>query len=195
MTSISLFLIHAFIIFSIIITPIPAFPFVIANYKINGIFIGFMASYIASILGSIVQFKIGRFLLGKLFKNKRAYKKINFYSSKFKNISFIEIIILMFQIYIPSYIKHAAMGASKIDLKKFTLACLVVQIPNQLLFIFASFQFSKNRFFVGSFTVNEIKNLIVSISSSSIIFLFLMIMIRFLPRLFNKIKRKISKKA
>ena len=77
-----------------------------------------MASYIASIFGSIVQFKIGRFLLGKLFKNKRAYKKINFYSLKFKNISFIEIIILMFQTYIPSYIKHAAMGAAKIDLKK-----------------------------------------------------------------------------
>ena len=123
MIDITLFLLHTLIIFSIIITPIPALPFVIANYKINGIYIGFIASYTASILGSLVQYNFGRFFLEKFIKNKKkkVHKKIYYYSSKFKNITFIEIIILMFQTYIPSFIKHASMGAAKVDLKKFLI--------------------------------------------------------------------------
>ena len=58
----------------------------------------------------------------------------------------------MFQTYIPTYIKHGSMGAARVDLNKFVIACLIVQIPNQFLFIFASFQFSQNKVFAGSFT-------------------------------------------
>ena len=95
----------------------------------------------------------------------------------------------MFQTYIPSFIKHASMGAAKVDLKKFLISCLIVQIPNQLLFIFASFQFNTNRFIGSDFKISEIKNLILSVTSSSFIFLILIIMIRIMPKLFREIKK------
>jgi len=190
MVDIFLFLLNTFILFALIISPIPALPFVIANYKLNGMFVGFISCYTASILGSLVQYNLGRFFLEKFIKNKKkkVYKKIYSYSSKIKNISFLEIIVLMFQTYIPPLIKHASMGAAKVDLKTFLIACLLVQIPNQFLFIFASFQLNENEGIGNTFSVNEIKDLIISITSSSFIFLIFMICIRITPKLFRSIK-------
>lgn len=97
----------------------------------------------------------------------------------------------MFQTYIPSFIKHASMGAAKVDFKKFVISCLLVKIANQFLFIFASFKFGQNNSFGNKFTIDEIKNFILSVTSSSFIFLILIIYIRILPKSLREIKRRI----
>ena len=70
MVDIFLILLNTFILFALIISPIPALPFVIANYKLNGMFVGFISCYTASILGSLVQYNLGRFFLKNLLKIK-----------------------------------------------------------------------------------------------------------------------------
>lgn len=60
----------------------------------------------------------------------------------------------MFQTYIPSFIKHASMGAAKVNFKKFVISFLLIQILNQFLFVFASFKFGQNNSFGNTFTID-----------------------------------------
>ena len=135
------------ILFTLLITilstsPFPSIPLVIINYKINGLFFGYIATLIGGLISSINQFFISRKLaisiLKKIFPKK--YKFILKYSNIISEMTLFEFLFLLISGVIPNSIISVAAGISKMKFKRFISCLIIVSIPQQFIFLVAATQ-------------------------------------------------------
>ena len=61
---------YTFLITVVSTSPVPAIPLVMLNYKVNGLFLGYIATLIGGLIASINQFFLSRNLVRNLFKRR-----------------------------------------------------------------------------------------------------------------------------
>lgn len=111
---------------------IPILPlalFIALNMLIFGNLVGFIISWIATVIGCSLSFFIFRKGLSKrLYKNidnkPRTEKLMNVVS----NISFSKLVIIMAIPFTPAFSVNIGAGLSKMKYKKFLMACIIAKI-------------------------------------------------------------------
>ena len=187
------------IIYSVIIliaasSPIPTAPLLLTSYRVNGIIGGFIVACFGGIGSGLFHYYLGKFFLNFLMRKRfrNTYKKVLKLSKRIRKVSFVEIIILMLPNYIPSLIKCAACGAARVNLKYMIFACLISQIPTQLIFILVS---SKVSIIENSFlklTNNKSVSFLLAICLASLISFFIIIIIRLFPKFIKLFKKNLK---
>ena len=126
---ISLFMGMGVIILESMIPILPLALFIALNMIIFGNFVGFVISWIATVMGCSLSFFIFRKGLSKrIYKNiedkPRTYRLMNIIS----NISFSKLVIIMAIPFTPAFSVNIGAGLSKLKYKKFLMACLIAKI-------------------------------------------------------------------
>ena len=188
MVDLYLLIIHSLVLLIVCISPIPAIPFLLTSYKINGIYGGFFTACFGGLGSALIHYYIGRYFLHFLIRKKFriSYNKVVKLSKKIRKISIFELILLMLSAYIPSLVKCAACGAARMDLKKMIIACLIAQIPTQMIFIFVGSNLYnlENKLFL--LTNNKFIAFLLGISISSLVAFTILLLLRLFPKIFSK---------
>ena len=149
--------------FESIIPVLPLSVFIGFNILSFGNILGFIASYIATIIGCVCSFWIfRRFLSNKYnsFIKKKDLKKIDKLTTKMSNIDFNALVVLIACPFSPASFINIAAGLSKLSFKKYFLALLVGKIS--LIYFWG---------YIGVNFIESIKNPIVLIRIFIIILL------------------------
>ena len=167
------------------LSPFPSIPFVMLNYKVNGLLLGYLITLFTGTITSLIQYKLARKYIRRLFSKKttRKYKLIIKYSKLISGMNYFEFILLLFIGFVPNSIISYSSGFAKIKLKKFLLCYVIVGIPQQLLFVLAACQIdslSKNFNKLGFSNIYSV-NLSISIISL-ILFIILYLIKNYLKR-------------
>lgn len=117
------------IILESMIPILPLALFIALNMLIFGNLVGFIISWIATVIGCSLSFFIFRKGLSKrLYKNidnkPRTEKLMNVVS----NISFSKLVIIMAIPFTPAFSVNIGAGLSKMKYKKFLMACIIAKI-------------------------------------------------------------------
>lgn len=117
------------IIMESIIPPLPLGLFITILFVNDGIIIGFILSYICTIIGSIISF----YLFQTIFKNMvDKYIRKNKLADKFitlvDNIKVTDLVLIIAIPFTPQFLINIACGISKVDIKKFLKAILIGKI-------------------------------------------------------------------
>lgn len=136
------------IVIESIIPPLPLGLFITILFINYGKIIGFMVSWILTILGCVLSF----FLFRKVFKNKtdnhlRKYKSIDKYISLVDNIKFSNLVLILSIPFTPAFLVNIACGISNIKFKKFIFAIIFGKISLVLFYGF-----------IGSGLIESLKN-------------------------------------
>lgn len=112
------------------IVPImPLILFVTINFLVFGKILGFILSWIFTILGCIMSYYIFKNGFGKKFdnltENKELLKK---YKKSFKDISVVNLALLIALPFTPAFMVNIAAGLVKMDFKKYLTALLIGKI-------------------------------------------------------------------
>ena len=111
---------------------IPILPlglFVAFNFSAYGYILGFLISYISTIIGCIIAYHLAHFLLGIYIKKKsQEHEKLNKIVKKIKNIRFSNLVLIMALPFTPAFLVNIASGIIKMYLKKFLLALCIGKI-------------------------------------------------------------------
>lgn len=129
---------------------LPLFVFVTLLFYKFGIIFGFIISYICTIIGCIISYKIFN---GKLrlkfdkFLVKKNNDKLNKIKNSIKNIKFVNLCLIIALPFTPSFIVNVAAGLSDMNRRKYIIALLV---GKAFLVIFWGF--------VGTSLINSFRN-------------------------------------
>ena len=128
-SSLSLFLNCILIIIESIIPPLPLGLFITILFVNYGSFIGFIISWIFTIIGCTISF----YLFQTLFKNIidkyiRSHESANKFIKAIDNVSFGNLVLIMSIPFTPAFLVNIAAGISQIPIKKFILALIVGKI-------------------------------------------------------------------
>ena len=188
-------IISAFL-FTLLITlvatsPIPSIPFVILNYKINGLFLGYLASLIGGLIAGINQFFLSRKLVLKVLKRKfpSKYSFIKKYSTIVSRMTYFEFIFLLLSGTIPSTIISVACGLSNMQFKKFIICIFLVSIPQQLIFLIAASQLSNIEKVITLWGLKGINSIILALSIVSLMAFLISYITSQAPQLIKIFKR------
>lgn len=112
------------------IVPImPLILFVTINFLVFGKILGFILSWIFTILGCIMSYYIFKNGFGKKFdnltENKELLKK---YKKSFKDISVVNLALLIALPFTPAFMVNIAAGLVKMDFKKYLIALLIGKV-------------------------------------------------------------------
>ena len=126
---ISLFMGMFVIVLESIIPILPLALFIALNMIVFGNVIGFLISWVATIIGCSVSFFIFRKGLSKkIYKNidnkPRTKKLMNIIS----HISFSKLVIVMAIPFTPAFSINIGAGLSKLSYKKFLFACIIAKV-------------------------------------------------------------------
>ena len=103
--------------------------FITVNFLSYGTLIGFILSWIFTVIGCMISFYIFRKgvqgWFNRLIKNK---DKLNNMMIKFNNISFSELTVMIAIPFTPAFLVNIAAGLSNMDKKKFFAALLLGKI-------------------------------------------------------------------
>lgn len=118
-----------FIIVESIFPVIPLFAFITINFLIFGSLLGFVLSWIFTILGCIISYMIFKYGFGNKFDNLTKDKeKINNYKKLFKDISFSELTLLIAIPFTPAFAINIAAGLVKMDFNKYLFSLLIGKV-------------------------------------------------------------------
>ena len=133
---------YTFLITVVSTSPVPAIPLVMLNYKVNGLFLGYIATLIGGLIASINQFFLSRNLVRNLFKRRfpKKYIFIDKYSKIISKMNNFEFILLLLSGTIPNSIISLSSGLANMPFKKFIGCLVLVSIPQQLIFVAAAAQ-------------------------------------------------------
>lgn len=125
----SLFVGMFIIVLESIIPILPLALFIALNMIVFGNFVGFLISWVATIIGCSVSFFIFRKgLSNKIYKNidnkPRTKKLMNIIS----HISFSKLVVIMAIPFTPAFSINIGAGLSKLKYKKFLFACIIAKI-------------------------------------------------------------------
>lgn len=127
--SYSIILSSLLIIVESIIPPLPLGLFVTVLFINHGILLGFLISWISTIIGSVLSF----YLFQTIFKNIvdkyiRKYKYIDKFISLIDNIKVSDLVLIIAIPFTPQFVINIAAGISKLELKKFLPAIIIGKI-------------------------------------------------------------------
>ena len=184
------------ILFTLLITlvatsPVPSIPLVILNYKVNGLFLGYLASLIGGLLAGINQFFLSRKLVLNVLKRKfpNKYKFIKKYSNIISKMTYFEFILLLLSGVIPSTIISVASGLSNIKFRKFIVCIVLVSIPQQFIFLIAASQLGTIEKVINTWGLHGVNSLIITLSSVSLLAFMISYSVRLTPELIKFFKR------
>ena len=116
------------IVLESIIPALPVTVFVGLNVAVNGMFLGYIISYFATVCGCMMSFVLFRFvfrnLFYKIFKGK-ALKKIEKLIERISNINFNALVVIIAMPFTPAFAINIAGGLSNIKITKFFFAILL----------------------------------------------------------------------
>ncbi len=117
------------IFFESILPFLPLAVFITINFLTFGNLLGFIISWIFTILGCLMSyyiFKKGiRFKFKKIIKNKETIEK---FMNNFKNISLKNLVILVSIPFTPAFLVNIAAGLSNMKFKKFFISLIIGKI-------------------------------------------------------------------
>lgn len=127
---------------------LPLFVFITINFIAFGYILGFIISYILTILGCIFSFYLCRGLLKDYFKNKfRKNKKFDKLMKKIDKMKFSNLVLLIAIPFTPAFLINIATSLSEMKLKKFTIAIIIGKLS--IVFFWG---------FIGTSLVESFKN-------------------------------------
>lgn len=121
----------ALIIVESIIPVLPLCVFITLLFYKFGVVIGFIISYICTIIGCILSYKIFN---GKLrmkfdrFIKKKNNDKLNKLKISIKNVKFVNLCLIIALPFTPAYLVNIAAGLTNISKKKYILSLIVGKI-------------------------------------------------------------------
>jgi len=176
-------IVFTFLITLVSTSPIPSIPIVILNYKINGLFAGYISTLVGGLIASTNQFFFSKVYLLNFIKNK--YPKKYFYIKKYSKIiskmTHIEFMLFLFSGVIPNSIITVASGVAKMSFKKFITCYFIVALPQQLIFLLTASQLSnfQNLFQINGF--DKFKSILLSLAIVSFLAFVFSFLSRVLP--------------
>ena len=118
-----------FIFVESILPVLPLSVFITINFMVLGPLIGFIISWIFTVLGCIMSYTIFRKGLGNKFDNLTSNKKLlNKYKHLFKNISTTKLLLIIAMPFTPAFVVNIVCGLIKMDFKKYFIALLFGKI-------------------------------------------------------------------
>lgn len=109
-----------------IIPVLPLIVFITINIMVLGKFLGFIISWVFTVLGCIMSFQIFKKGLGDKFDRLTENKVIiNKYKKMFKNISLGKLILIIAMPFTPAFAVNIAAGLVKMNNKKYIIALLI----------------------------------------------------------------------
>lgn len=131
-----------------IIPILPLFVFITINFVTFGYLLGFIISYILTILGCCFSFYLCRNLLKKYFKKYiRKNEKFDKIMKKIEKINFSNIVLLISIPFTPAFLINIAASLSDMRFKKFCLALIIGKIS--IVFFWG---------FIGTSLIESLKN-------------------------------------
>lgn len=152
------------IILESIIPPLPLFVFITINFIAFGFLLGFIISWICTVIGCLLSYYLVKrflrnFVLNKIKDTNLLYRCLNYIES----LSLTQITVILSIPFTPAFMMNIAAGISNMELKKFLPAILISKI---LLVYFWGF--------VGTGLVESFKN------PSSLITVVIMLLIAYI---------------
>ncbi|MDP3970985.1 MAG: VTT domain-containing protein [bacterium] len=154
------------IISEYVIAPLPGSWLPIASGFIFGPWLGFVYSYIATLLGSIIAFEISRLVFHPLIKNIIQPAWHEKFKTKLKSVSWVIILIFALPLF-PVDIVVWILGLLNIERKNFLIMAAIGLVPNIALtsFLGTKIAFSQFQYFlvittfiiIGFILVNQIR--------------------------------------
>lgn len=113
------------IIIESIIPILPLAVFIALNTYTFGSIVGFLLSWVATIIGCIISFLVFRryirdYIYNKYANNKKVIKLINFIG----DVSFTKLVLVIALPFTPAFLVNIAAGLSKISIRKFIIAII-----------------------------------------------------------------------
>lgn len=130
---------------------LPLVAFITINFLVFGKLIGFLLSWIFTILGCIMSYLIFRKGFGNKFEKLTEDKeKLKKYKHLFKNISVSELVLLIAMPFTPAFMVNIAAGLVKMDFKKYLVGLIIGKIS--LVYFWG---------FVGTSFIDSFKNPVI----------------------------------
>ena len=105
---------------------LPLCVFITLNFYVFGTFMGFLISYVLTVIGCVIAFSLSRKFLNKFILNKRFGKKESKEMIKtFSNISVSNLATMMAFPFTPAFLINIFSGLSKMEFKNFLISCLI----------------------------------------------------------------------
>lgn len=129
MSSFGLFSGFFLIIIESIIPILPLAVFIALNVMSFGSILGFIVSWIATVVGCMISFFGCRKLREKFEKRYRSNEKINKFKKYMGKISYSNLVLLLAMPFTPAFAINIGAGLSDIDYKRYFSALMVGKIP------------------------------------------------------------------
>ena len=112
-----------------IIPMLPLGFFITITFLVLGKFVGFLVSWVMTILGCIMSYFIFKNGFGNKFENLTKNRQLlNKYTKLFKNITTGKLLLIIAMPFTPAFIVNIVAGLIKMDFKKYFTALLIGKI-------------------------------------------------------------------
>jgi len=136
--------------FSIVLAPIPGTPIDLINIALFGKGFGFLYAEISMMIGSVINFWIGRKFREPALKNFIPIEKIHIWEERIREKSGFWGLTLIRMATVPifDYLSYVS-GLTKISFWKFFVSSLIATIPPTALFYYLGGTFLERRFYLA----------------------------------------------
>ena len=118
-----------FIVLESIIPPLPLFVFITINFLAFGYVMGFIISWVCTIIGCVIfYFFVKKFLRNFVVKKVKNVDLLNRCMHYIKNMSLTKITVILAIPFTPAFMMNIAAGLVNMNFKKFFIAILVSKI-------------------------------------------------------------------
>lgn len=115
-----------FIFVESIIPILPLSVFITINFMVLGPLLGFIISWVFTILGCIMSYTIFRKGLGNKFDNLTSNKELlKKYKHIFRDISTTKLLLIIAMPFTPAFVVNIVAGLTKMDFKKYLTALII----------------------------------------------------------------------
>ena len=117
------------VILEAIVPALPLGVFIAFNMMAFGNFVGFIMSWLSSIVGCIIAYTFFKKYVSKSAERKiEKHEKLLKFKKALKNISFSNLVLIVALPFSPAFVINAACGLVKMDFKKFIVAIIIGKI-------------------------------------------------------------------
>ena len=118
-----------FIVLESIIPPLPLFVFITINFLAFGYAIGFIISWVCTIIGCVISyFLVKKFLRNFVVKKIKNVDLLNRCMHYIENMSLTKITVILAIPFTPAFMMNIAAGLVNMNFKKFFIAILISKI-------------------------------------------------------------------
>lgn len=117
------------IILESIIPALPLGVFIAFNMMAFGNIIGFVISWISTIIGCLISYVFFSKIFGKkISKSKEKYNKLDKMVNAVRNIKFSNLVLIVALPFSPAFLINIACGLASVDIKKFLFSLMIGKI-------------------------------------------------------------------